>query len=80
MSFSVKSSHKFINPPAHTESYFDSLSTSPSTSLSTSPVSTTSKKPVDPSKPDTNTDTSVKSSSTSGMAMRASQGALEDYY
>ena len=71
MSFSVKSSHKFINPPAPTQTCTDLLSTS------SSPAT---KKPEDTSELTSNTNTTVKSGSTTGMAMRTNQVALEDYY
>jgi hypothetical protein len=69
MSFSVKSSHKFVNPPipqTQEVKYDDSLSAD--------------KQQQVVYKPTTNTDTNVKTGSTTGMAMRTSQSGLEDFY
>jgi hypothetical protein len=71
-SFSVKSSHMFINPSVEetTKSYFDK------TYLNTS----TSDKTTSQTQPRTSTDTKVFSGSQNGMAVRTTNMGLSDYY
>lgn len=78
-SFSVKSSHMFVNAPLPepVKSYFDS-----------SYATTTNGKPKKPctqvkptqAQPRTSTDTQVSSGSQTGMAVRTTNMGLSDYY
>ena len=74
--FQIKSTHKFINPSAVTETEIDDEFMY---QLSNSSGAQT--KVVNSSKPSgTNTDTKVKTGSATGMAIRTTIKAMEDFY
>ena len=69
MSFSIKSSHKYVKPPVETESVVDTFySTSSSYKPSTVP------------KGSTNTDSDRREGSNNGMVVRTTNTSVEDYY
>ena len=69
-SFSVKSSHMFVNTPVQepVKSYFDKN------------YSSSNDKPIIQSQPRTTTDTQVSGGSQTGMAVRTTNMGLSDFY